>query len=138
MFLRKDINKKHKVIKKGLSCQSFEYFSDRITSLINFDAFKKPLPDFEEVSRLTVPKIEMQKKMAMKSKFSQINNKRFYFADGITCLLFLTLTYKGWLIFKTKKLQRIERYFWEEKETLLGIKNGSNKWARNVLSQSKR
>ena len=95
MFLRRDINKKHKVIKKGLSCQSFEYFSDRITSLINFDAFKKPLPDFEEVSRLTVPKIEMQKKMAMKSKFSQINNKRFYFADGITCLLFLTLTYKG-------------------------------------------
>ena len=28
----------------------------------------------------------MQKKTVAKSKFSQINDKRFYFADGITSL----------------------------------------------------
>ena len=96
MFEGRNINKKHKGIKKGSSGQGFENFSDRINSLINFDTFKKTLADFEEVSRLTVLNGEMKKqkkkktkkkrKTVVKSTFPQINDKRFYFADGITSL----------------------------------------------------
>ena len=86
MFQGRNINKKRKEKKKGSSGLGFENFSDRITSLINFDTFKKTPADYKEVSRLTVSEGEMQKKTVAKSKFSQINDKRFYFADAITSL----------------------------------------------------
>ena len=41
MFEDKDINKKHKGIKKGLSVLGFENFFQRIKSLDNFDSFQK-------------------------------------------------------------------------------------------------
>ena len=91
MFEGRDINKKHKGIKKQSSDLGFENFADRINSLINLDTFQKLPADFKEVSRLTVSNGEMQKnkkkkKNVVKSKFSQINDKRFHFADGITSL----------------------------------------------------
>ena len=67
--------------------------------MINFDTFKINPPDFKEVSRLTVSEGQMQKKTVMKSKFSQIDNKMFCFADSITSL---THTYRDWLILKEK------------------------------------
>ena len=55
-----------------------------------------------------------KKRPSLKSKFSQINDKRFYFVDEITSLL-LCLPYLQELIdFKVKKGQRVERYFREE------------------------
>ena len=93
--------------------------------MINFNTFKKPPPDFKEVSRLTVSEGEMQKKTVMKSKFSQINDKRFYFTDGITSLPLSHPHLQGLIDFKTKKGQSIERYFLEEKETLLGTENSA-------------
>ena len=62
MFEGRDINKKHKGIKKQSSDLGFENFSDRINSLINLDTFQKLPADFKEVSRLTVSDGEMQKK----------------------------------------------------------------------------
>ena len=38
------------------------------------------------VKELTVDPGEMQKKTSLKTKFSQFNNKRIYFSDGITSL----------------------------------------------------
>ena len=64
----------------------FENFANRINSLTNFDTFKKPPADYKEFSRLTLSDGEMQKKTVTKNKFSQINDIRFYFADGITSL----------------------------------------------------
>ena len=60
MFVGRDIDKKHKGIKRGSSGLGFENFSDRITSLINFVTFKNNPPDFKKVSRLTVSDGEMQ------------------------------------------------------------------------------
>ena len=42
LFLDKKLNKKHKRIKTGSTGLGFENFSNRITSLVNFDTFKKP------------------------------------------------------------------------------------------------
>ena len=98
---------------------SFENFSQRIKSLENFDTFQKtPL---KEVSRLTVKVGEMKKETVIKNKFSQINDKRFYFLDGILSLPFYHPNLKELNKFKEKMGQRIEKYFWNEKEKLLEI-----------------
>lgn len=90
-------------MKKGSSGLGFENFSDRINSLINFDMFQKPPVDFKEVSRLTVSDGEMQKKTIIKSKFSQINDKRIYFTDTITSLQLSHPHLKELADFKIKK-----------------------------------
>ena len=82
------LNKKHKGIKKGSTGLGFENFAERIKSLINFDAFEKPPADKKEVSRFSTIQGKMTKKTVIKNKFSQLNNKRFYFPDGIVSLPF--------------------------------------------------
>lgn len=57
-------------------------------------------------------------KTIVKIKFWQINDKRFYFPDGIVSLPLSHPSLK-----ELKKDQRTERYFWEEKEKLLEIGN---------------
>ena len=68
MFEGRDINKKHKGIKKQSSDLGFENFADRINSLINLDTFQKLPADFKEVFRLTVSNGEMQKNNNKKKK----------------------------------------------------------------------
>ena len=63
MFEDRNINKKHKGIKKGSTGLGFGNFSQRIKSLVNFDTFEKTLADFKEVSRFTVVAGEMEKKL---------------------------------------------------------------------------
>ena len=87
---------------------------------MNFDTFEKTTADFKEVSRLTVVAGEMEKTV-IKSKFSQINDKRFYFPDSILSLPFYNPNLKNLNEFKEKMGQRIEKYFWNEKEKLLEI-----------------
>ena len=55
---------------------------------MNFDTFGKPPYDTKNVSRLTVVAGEMVKKTVVKNEFSQLNDKRFYFPDGIVSLPF--------------------------------------------------
>ena len=89
MFKDLALNKKHKGIKKGSSGMGFENFEDRIISLVNFETFEKPPVEYKEVSRLSVGQGEMIKKTVVKTKFFQLNNKRFYFPDGIVSLQFV-------------------------------------------------
>ena len=46
---------------------------------MNFKNFEKPPTEAKQVSKLTVDKGEMVKKTVKKTKFSQLNDKRFYF-----------------------------------------------------------
>ena len=88
LFKDKYLNKKPKGIKKGSSALGFKNFAQRIKSLLNFDTFEKPPSDQKQVSRLTVVAGEMVKRTMTKSKFSQLNDKRLYFPDGIVLLPF--------------------------------------------------
>ena len=65
----------------------------------------------------------MQKKTSLKTKFSQFNDKIFYFSNGITSLPLSHPYLKELVEYKKKMGQGIERYFWNKKETLLDIKN---------------
>ena len=64
----------------------YENFAQRIKSLVNFETFEKPPLDQKQVSRFSVAQGEMVKKTVVKSKFSQFNDKRFYFPDGVVFL----------------------------------------------------
>ena len=59
-----------------------------------------------------------KKQTVVKSKFSQIKDKKFYFPDGIVSLPLSDLSLKELDHFKQKKGQRIERYFSEEREVV--------------------
>ena len=76
------------------------------------------------MSRLTVVAGEVVKKTVTKSKFSQINDKRFYFPDGVVPLPFGHPLLKEMDEFKQEKGHKIEKYkFWEEKKNLLNLEN---------------
>lgn len=67
----------------------------------------------------------------MKTKFSQLNDKRFYFADGVVSLPHGHPSLKEIDKFKKEKDQKIEKYFWEQKERLL-------KMEKNTLEKTPR
>ena len=102
---------------------NLENYGQRLASLTNFDTFEKPPSDQKEVFRLMVSQVEMQKKTVTKTKFSQFNDKRFYFSDGITSLPLSHSYLKELVEFKKKMGQGIERYFWDEKKNVLAIEN---------------
>lgn len=64
----------------------FSNYADRIKSLVNFDTFEKPPAEYKEVSRFAVKQGKMVKTTVTKTKFSQLNDKRFYFPEGILSL----------------------------------------------------
>ena len=82
------LTKKHKGIKKGSVGMDFENYSERIKPLYNFESFKKPKNDSKSVIRMPVKNGEMTTHRILKSKFSQLNDKRFYFPNAIVSLPF--------------------------------------------------
>lgn len=86
IFGGRNTDKKHKGIKKESSGMGFEDFSLRISTLINFDTFEK-LPHWFQKGLLAYRfRWRDAKKSIVESRFSQINDKRFYFADGINSM----------------------------------------------------
>ena len=95
---------------------NFENFASQNKLLVNFDTFEKPPAKYKQVSRLTVRKGEMVKKTVTKTKCSQLNIRDFTLQiELFPCLLAM----KTKDDFEQEKGQKIEKYFWEEKEALL-------------------
>ena len=111
--------KKHKEIKEGLSGMNFKNYASRIIFQTNFDIFEKPPAGCKEVSRLIVHQGGMKKRTSVKTKFSQFNDKRFYFSNRITSLPLSHSCLKELVEYIQKIGQKTERYFWDEKEVLL-------------------
>ena len=63
----------------------------------------------------------MVKKTVVKTKFSQLNDKRFYFPDGIVSLPFGHKNLKEIDEFKQEKGQKTEKHFYEEKKVLFDM-----------------
>ena len=101
---------------------SFKNFAQRIGSLVNFNTFEKPPADTKQMSRLSVAGGEIVKTSVVNNKFSQLNDKRFYFPDGVVSLQFYHPVLSKIDEFKQSKGQKIETYFWEEKEHLFHFK----------------
>ena len=77
----------------------------------------------------------------IKTKFSQLNNKRLYFLNGILSLPFGHLSLNELDEYKKNKGQRIEKCFWTEKQKLLEFENKALKncprldFLNNILLQ---
>ena len=91
--------------------------------------------------RISVKKGEMTTHMIRKSKFSQLNDKRFYFPNTTISLPFGHLTLCEIDEYKKNKGQRIEKYFWTEKEKLFELEkralenNPRINFLNNILEQ---
>ena len=69
----------------------------------------------------------------MKTKCSQLNDKRFYFADGVVSLPYGHPNLKEIDKFKKEKDQKTEKYFWEQKEQPLKMEKNTLKKTPRLL-----
>ena len=67
------------------------------------------------------------------SKFSQLNDKHFYFPNRIVSLPFGHLALREIDEYKKDKGQRVEKYIWTEKETFRIRKKRTQKHSENKL-----
>ena len=89
----------------------YNNYAERIKPLFDFDTYKMPKPNFKNVVRISVKKREMTKHTLKNNTFSQLNDKRFYFLNGIISLPFGHIYLNGIDEYKKEKGQRIEKYF---------------------------
>ena len=72
-FINHSDNKKHKGIKK-------------LTSDMDFDSYSNRLSDLTEQRRFQISNESMEMKSVSKIQFGQLNDKRFYFSNGLVSL----------------------------------------------------
>ena len=119
----------------------YENYAERIKPLFDFKTYKKPKLDMKELVRISVKKGEMTRHKITKTKFSQLNDKRFHFPNGILSLPFGHSSLNEIDEYKKNKGQRTENYFWAEKEKLLELENSALKncprldFLNNILLQ---
>ena len=105
----------------------YNNYAERIKPLFDFDTYKMPKPNFKNVVRISVKKGEMTKHTLKNNTFSQLNDKRFYFLNGIISLPFGHIYLNEIDEYKKEKGQRIEKYFWTKKKNLLKLEKSSLK-----------
>ena len=83
------INKKHKCIKKGTPGMDFNAYCSKLASITEyFDSHIKPNRTKIKQKRFQVINDAMQMNTVDKIQFGQLNDKRFYFPNGIVSLPF--------------------------------------------------
>ena len=118
-FSDDSVNKKHKGIKKGSGGMEYSNNANRITSLVNFNRFEKPRSEYKEVERFVVKQGDMVKIMVTKTKFSQLNDKRFYFPNSILSLPYGHLSLEALDNFKKEQGSKDRRILLGKKDELL-------------------
>ena len=120
----------------------YENFAERIKPLFHFGSYIRPKADTKSVVRISVKKGEMTTYGITKSKFSQLNGKRFYFPNAIISLPFGHRVLNEIDEYKKSQGQRIKKYFLKEKEHLLKLEQAALKkcprldYLDNILLQS--
>ena len=106
------------------------------------ESYKKPKKDTKAVVRISVKKGEMTTHQLVKSKFSQLNDKRFYFPNATVSLPFGHSALNELEKYKNNKGQRIEDYFLQDRKHLLELEEKALKkcprldFLNNILLQS--
>ena len=122
-FRNWDINKKHKGVRKGTRGMMFENYADRIKQLrYDLDNIATRPGQIKQQKRLQVQNTEMKMTTFNKVKFARLNDKRYYFSDGIVSLPF------GHILLNTvrkykKQLTKIHEQIDKERDTILQYEN---------------
>ena len=80
-----------------------------------------PAKEYKKVGRFIVKKGKIVKTSVTKTTFSQLNDKRFYFPNGILSFHYGHPSLYEIDTFNKEKGQKIENYFWQEKDKLLSM-----------------
>lgn len=107
----------------------YQNYAERIKLLYNFQSFKPPRLDEKEAVRIGTKNSEMTTYRIRKTKFSQLNNKRFYFPNAV---LSLSLPIGHGALkeldeYKKKKGQRLENFFMKRKNKLFHMEKNALK-----------
>ena len=120
-FKDKNINKKHKGVRKNTKGMDFLRYANRIKDLKLDLKNNEPQEKIVQM-RLQVKNTEMKMTSVNKVKFAQLNDKRYYFSDGI-----VSLPFGHPLLDKIREyklnLQDIKSKIKDEKEKLLKDEN---------------
>ena len=120
-FKNKHINKKHKGVKRGTPGMMFENYANRIKRL-RHDLNKSQSVENIKQKRLEVRNTNMKMTTVCKAKFARLNDKRYYFSDGIVSLPFGHILLDKVRKYK-KQLTKIHEQIEKEKETILKYEN---------------
>ena len=84
----------------------YDSYSERLSDLNEFSKgfLKKPVK--VEKKKVQIINKSIKKKSVIKVQFGQLNDKRFYFSNGLISYHLVSLIWKGW----EKKNINIERY----------------------------
>ena len=83
-FKDRNINKKHKGVRRDAPGMNFESYASRISPLRSFDCKKEEKKNIQK--RLEVKNTNMVMTSVNKAQFASLNDKRYYFSDGIVSL----------------------------------------------------
>ena len=120
-FKDKNINKKHKGVRKNTKGIDFQRYADRIKDL-RLDLKAEIVQEKVIQKRLQVKNTEMIMTSSNKVKFAQLNDKRYYFSDGIVSLPFGHPLLEKVREYK-KSLKDIKSVIEDEKEKILKQEN---------------
>ena len=120
-FKNKNINKKHKGVKKNTPGMMFENYANRIKQL-RYDLDQTQHVESIKQKRLKVRNTNMKMTTITKAKFARLNDKRYYFSDGIVSLPFGHILLDKVRKYK-KQLSKIHEQIEKEKETILKYEN---------------
>ena len=120
-FKNRDINKKHKGVRKGTRGMMFENYANRIKRL-RYDLNISPSCEFVNQKRFEVRNTDMKMAAINKVKFARLNDKRYYFSDGIVSLPFGHILLEKTRQYK-KQLTKIHEQIDNEKDAILKLEN---------------
>ena len=120
-FKNRDINKKHKGVKKGTRGMMFENYANRIKRL-RYDLNISPSVERIKQKRFEVRNTNMKMTTVNKVKFARLNDKRYYFSDGIVSLPFGHILLEKARQYK-KQLTKIHEQIDNEKDAILKLEN---------------
>ena len=121
-FKNRKINKKHKGVRRDTPGMDFERYASRIRDL-RLDLDQDNVQQDKIVQkRLQVKNTEMIMTSSNKVRFAQLNDKRYYFSDGIVSLPFGHPSLNETREYK-KSLQKIHKIIEKEKNKLLNDEN---------------
>ena len=96
----------------------FEDFAFRIATSQQIKLFELLKSEKMSQSRFTTAGGEMEQTATLKSRFSQINDKRFYNINGVTSLPIGDPFLQDVTLYKESKCEKIEKYFLDEERKL--------------------
>ena len=113
-----NINKKHKGLRKGALGMEFEDHAKRINSIREIETFGQLSPE----NKFSIKNNEMILQEIEKSKFAQINDKRYYFSDEIVSLPF-SYPYLHETVSKETKSKKVKCFYSKKNTNLFKWKN---------------